>query len=361
MLLFQSDLNASTLRRLLTFARDLLQATDLTSISRLIGCTLNELLVMDGAFLNVFLGKAAYLVRFDHKGHFRMELSGSALYKSVLNAMKRGQPIDQIIPAIINSKNNADEYSIIDADNYITISFPPVKPIGTLTVFWNSQQTNSLEKGYASIARHIAELAYASLGNLRSRQELEGEILSQTEELIEVVNEHAREIQKRDDIEEETQRIAATDVLTGLRNRRGFFLQAEQSFKVLQRQGLTGSLIFADIDGLKKINDAFGHDVGDLLIKDSAQILHDSFRESDVVARLGGDEFVAFTFDVSDPEVIMARIREKISVFNMSSLSPYRISLSMGIVQCNPTSSLNLVDYLSIADERMYQQKKECH
>ena len=351
------NLDISVLRRLLVFARDLLQATDLPSISKLIGGVLHELILMDGAFLNFSFGKTECLMQFDQKGRFKKESPDCALYRSIQNTIKESQPVDSMSTIKINLKNN-DTCLLNEAKSCMSISFPPVKPSGALILFWNAQQTESLIMRHAPIAQHIIELAYASLGNLRSRQELESEIVSQAEELIEVVHEHAREIKKRDDIEEETQRIAITDVLTGLLNRRGFFLRAEQNFKVLQRQGLAGALVFIDIDGLKTINDTLGHDSGDSLIKNSAKILYDSFRDSDVVARLGGDEFAALTFDVSDPEIIVDRIQKKVTAFNLRSSFPYQVSLSIGVVQCNLSSNIGLSDYLSIADERMYTEKK---
>jgi diguanylate cyclase (GGDEF)-like protein len=159
-------------------------------------------------------------------------------------------------------------------------------------------------------------------------------------------------------VEEEIHRISVTDVLTGLLNRRGFFLHAERSFKVARRQGIPSALIFADIDGLKAVNDELGHDAGDRFIQDSARILQDSFRDSDVVARLGGDEFAAFTLGSTQPQVILARIQENIEGLRRHSSSPYQISFSTGIVQCDSSSDLALSDYLALADKRMYEQKK---
>ena len=106
------------------------------------------------------------------------------------------------------------------------------------------------------------------------------------------------------------------------------------------------------------MNDGLGHDAGDRLIQDCGRILQESFRDSDVVARLGGDEFAAFTLDAAQPEVILVRIQSNIESFRQRSSPPYRISLCIGIVRCNPASDLTLSDYLSLADKRMYEQKK---
>jgi diguanylate cyclase (GGDEF)-like protein len=83
-------------------------------------------------------------------------------------------------------------------------------------------------------------------------------------------------------------------------------------------------LIFADIDRLKAVNDELGHDAGDRCIQDSARILQDSFRDSDVIARLGGDEFAAFTLGSTQPQVILTRIQENIEGLRQHSSLPYQ-------------------------------------
>jgi diguanylate cyclase (GGDEF)-like protein len=201
-------------------------------------------------------------------------------------------------------------------------------------------------------------LTGAALGNVKFGLALEEEVSAREEEAETASREHVQELQRRDDIEREKERIAVTDVLTGMLNRRGFFLQAEQGFKLARRQGLASAVIFADIDGLKTVNDELGHDVGDHLIQAGALILRDSFRDSDIVARLGGDEFAAFTVDSGQPEAILARIRENVDQFHRRSSIPYRISFSTGIVQCDPASDQSLADYLALADKRMYEEKK---
>jgi len=122
------------------------------------------------------------------------------------------------------------------------------------------------------------------------RQMIEGRIAARTEEISESTQKHAKELHRRDQVEEELHRISVTDVMTGMLNRRGFFLNAERSFKVARRQEIPSALIYADLDELKTVNDELGHDAGDRLIQDAGRILQASFRGSDVVARFGRDE-----------------------------------------------------------------------
>jgi diguanylate cyclase (GGDEF)-like protein len=147
-------------------------------------------------------------------------------------------------------------------------------------------------------------------------------------------------------------------VMTGLRNRRGFFLEAEQTLKVAQRQHAQSAVIYADIDDMKRINEELGQEAGDRLIRDAADIFMESFRSADVVARFGGDEFVAFTLDDDHPDVVLQRIRKNLHAFSLMEERPYRVSFSTGIVQCDPLVDRSLADYLQLADQQMYEQKR---
>ena len=90
---------------------------------------------------------------------------------------------------------------------------------------------------------------------------------------------------------------SVTDELTGLLNRRGFMLLADQQLKLATRERRRSILLFIDLNGMKTINDNLGHDVGDKALKDTAALLKRVFRSTDVIGRLGGDEFVVFASD----------------------------------------------------------------
>ena len=158
----------------------------------------------------------------------------------------------------------------------------------------------------------------------------------------------------------EMRNLSLRDDLTGLYNRRGFFALAEQRFKVARRENTRLLFIIADIDGLKKINDSFGHELGDHAIRDAAGILKDTFRESDIIGRIGGDEY-AIVVEESSPEsaeTVTARLSDKIDVFKKEHVRPYQLSVSIGIAHCDPISSCSIDEILAKADELMYQQKK---
>ena len=127
---------------------------------------------------------------------------------------------------------------------------------------------------------------------------------------------------------EELESLSLRDDLTGLYNRRGFFLHAEQQLK-LYRERKVGKglwLMVADMDGLKKINDTHGHLEGSAAIKKVGQILIKSFRDSDIIARPAGDEFIVLAINATDDiaGLISARLRTNLDDYNSRSKKPIR-------------------------------------
>lgn len=120
------------------------------------------------------------------------------------------------------------------------------------------------------------------------------------------------------------------------------------------------AVIYADIDGLKLVNDQLGHETGDQLIRDAAAVLRESLRDTDVLARLGGDEFVAFALNDAPASVILARLRDNLQAFNLMQDRTYALSISAGAVQCDPGSDVPLLDYVQRADREMYLHKRSC-
>ena len=157
--------------------------------------------------------------------------------------------------------------------------------------------------------------------------------------------------------------LSLTDELTGLYNRRGFRALVEQELRHAARHRAGYLLLFADVDGLKFINDTFGHAEGDRALTEAAALLRRSFRESDVLARLGGDEFTTFALDVSHRTgaPMLARFHDSLAELNARPGRRFQLSLSLGVVQCDSNSSLSVDQLLGIADQSLYQQKHRQH
>lgn len=158
----------------------------------------------------------------------------------------------------------------------------------------------------------------------------------------------------------ELRALSLTDDLTGIYNRRGFLTIAQQQLKMASRMKMGVLLFFADLDDMKLINDNFGHQEGDRALVDSANILKETFRESDVVARMGGDEFAIMAFEESgvNDEKLADRLQKKIDEHNARKNRPYKLSLSLGIVRCDPDGPCSIDSLLERADKLMYEQKR---
>ncbi|RCJ35844.1 hypothetical protein A6V25_00555 [Nostoc sp. ATCC 53789] len=192
------------------------------------------------------------------------------------------------------------------------------------------------------------QLSYQQLDALRR---LTRQAIAQMELIQEIRNRKQSEIEGR--------QLSLTDDLTGLHNRRGFFVMAEQELKIAHRMRLLCWVIFIDLDGLKQINDTLGHDMGDALIVDAGQLLKQSFRNSDIVARLGGDEFIVFISSYfKDADSIQAYLQVNIANFNQEQNRSYELSMSMGIERYSPGSNMSLEQLIARSDELMYAHKR---
>jgi len=155
----------------------------------------------------------------------------------------------------------------------------------------------------------------------------------------------------------ELRQAAVVDELTGLYNRRGLTALGNQHLARARRDGTGITVLFVDVDGLKGVNDAFGHEDGDRLLRDLADLMRATFRASDVVGRVGGDEFCVLLLDDGDSSVAVSRLGGAIQRHNTSAGRRFQLSCSIGIVSAHPTKDTALADLLSQADRAMYQDK----
>jgi diguanylate cyclase (GGDEF)-like protein len=152
---------------------------------------------------------------------------------------------------------------------------------------------------------------------------------------------------------------ATTDQLTGLLNRRGFLLAAEQELRRPQAGQRPLTLVYVDVDGLKALNDEEGHEAGDALLVETAALLRAAFRSTDILARLGGDEFVVLTRGLhGDGAIIRHRIARLSQALHRSGAQSCEISLSAGVILAPPCAVPALEDLLSRADKAMYEIKQ---
>jgi diguanylate cyclase (GGDEF)-like protein len=160
--------------------------------------------------------------------------------------------------------------------------------------------------------------------------------------------------------EEELRALSYIDELTGLYNRRGFFTIAAKQLKISKRAKESLLLFYANLDGMKWINDNLGHGEGDVALLETAEVLKHTFRESDIIGRLGGDEFAVLATLTTEDNIaaIKDRLQGQLDMRNMKGTRRYYLSLSLGAVNCLPDETATIEDMLDRADKLMYVNKQ---
>lgn len=155
---------------------------------------------------------------------------------------------------------------------------------------------------------------------------------------------------------------AVTDVLTGIYNRNGFNLYAEDIFRSAKRNGVRFTLILGDLNNLKYINDTFGHVEGDFAIKSAADAFRNACGNNMSCFRIGGDEYVlASSSIVSEEEIekITSSVADYLKNINDTANKPYSISISLGAFSDTVAEYDSIEHPFTIADERMFENKEK--
>jgi len=168
-----------------------------------------------------------------------------------------------------------------------------------------------------------------------------------------------RDITERKKNEEELRRMATIDSLTGLHNRRHFLELADQQLNQARRYSLSLCVCMFDVDNFKAVNDTYGHDSGDVVLRNMAELGGSIVRDTDVIGRLGGEEFAITMLHTGLPEAIQAVERLRISVEKNSIVTDkgnINVTISAGVVQLTGVAQ-SISDLLKSADEALYEAK----
>jgi diguanylate cyclase (GGDEF)-like protein len=151
------------------------------------------------------------------------------------------------------------------------------------------------------------------------------------------------------------------DTFSGIYNRNGFVQATNDIYHDCMENGRDIMLMFIDLDGLKIINDTYGHDVGDRAICNIADVLRDSCTDGEIFCRFGGDEFIVFGADYTEEQAqqLTQRIEANIAGINASGENPFILSASSGYTIAKPKKGEDIFNFVTYADNMMYAEKRK--
>ena len=166
---------------------------------------------------------------------------------------------------------------------------------------------------------------------------------------------------ERQHVHEKLRTLTLEDELTALYNQRGFYALAHEYASLAKRSNRGMLVLFIDLDGLKKINDTFGHAEGSRAIVAAGVVLEKTFRDTDLVARWGGDEFAVLLMETDDQtlELIMDRLNSVLMRHNTQMRRGYDLAMSVGVARFDPQNPRPIEQLLKEADQNMYLEKRK--
>ena len=209
------------------------------------------------------------------------------------------------------------------------------------------------------VLQDITEQKHSEEKILKSRDTLEQQVVERTYELGNTIKQLQEEIREREKIAAQLDFLANHDALTGLPSLRLCKDRLERSIIEAQRNQLKAAVMFLDLDGFKQVNDSYGHEFGDQMLKISAERIQAEIRESDTVARIGGDEFLVILSGLPDTKIaerIATNLIKSISKPIEAPQNQVTVSASIGIA-LYPDDGLIADDLIRTADKAMYQVK----
>lgn len=337
------------IEHLVTVIQNLSLAHDLNGIMQIVKVAARQLTASDGA---------TFILKEKGNCYYAEEDAIAPLWKGkrfpldiCIGGWTMRNRCSAIIPNIFGDERIPYEaYQPTFVKSLLTAPIRQLDPIGAIGIYWSVYHEPTDEE--IKLLQALADSTAIAMENVQVYHELEQRVVQRTLELQE-------EIERRKQAEAEIRHLSLTDELTQLYNRRGFFFLGERELETAMRNNYGCTLFFIDLDGLKQVNDNYGHEIGDQMIKDTALILQKSFREIDIIARLGGDEFVVLTKDdQGDSQKLNRRLHNNLANFNQNSSQYYQLSFSIGIVPFDQQLHPSLDHLLKQGDEAMYEVKK---
>jgi diguanylate cyclase (GGDEF)-like protein len=169
-------------------------------------------------------------------------------------------------------------------------------------------------------------------------------------------------IKEKESLFQEVQRLAYTDSLTTIPNRLSVMESFQKMLFLAQKESLTLTVMFLDLDGFKLINDTLNHEAGDRVLKDVAEILRNILKEDELYGRLGGDEFIIISLQTTQENTIITlcqELLEKINKIELPQNLQKSFGASIGVIYTKVSQETEIEFLLKKADNLMYEVKKK--
>lgn len=215
------------------------------------------------------------------------------------------------------------------------------KPVGAVEVYWSKPHRATEDE--MKLLQGIADGAAAAMNAVTLQLELQQNAQARSVEL--------------EAAQQEIAELSLRDELTGLCNRRGFSILAEQQLRMTARIHAVPWLLCACIDGLKPINEGLGRQAGDKLLQTAAKVLRDAFRGQDVLARVGGNEFAVFGISQALPDYFDDRLQLYIDAYNASSAETVALSMTACLVHGEPSERATFEDLWVRAEQGLRKKQ----
>lgn len=257
-------------------------------------------------------------------------------------------------------------FNIISNNMEETYCFATSLASGNLDVE-SPKKSNYMAAGLKELRSNLSPLTWqtqqVAKGDYKQHVDFMGDFSnafnSMVEKLIERENKLKEDIEEQKRMEKELEYYAFTDQMTGVSNRRTGLLILEEEVNKSRRNKTVLSICFLDIDGLKMVNDVYGHNEGDYLIVTISGIIKALIRGVDTLSRMGGDEFLIILHDCNSNGVqnVIDLVFLKMKEYNDSGEKPYKMDFSYGIEEIVGERITTIDDLIEKADKKMYRNK----
>jgi len=312
-------------------------------------------------------------------GHFVYdELAGKYLFVSDGMASIYGVNTDYLMNSLQSEQDDMEFVHVEDREALNELyresdvtgedwvaEFRMVRPDGEIRWIREIGKTHVQNKGFAEqtigVLMDITESKNAQQEIINAKKTLEQEVVDRTRELANTVKQLEEEIKERKRISAELQVLAHHDALTGLPSLRLGKDRVQQALSLSRRTRQICAVMFLDLDGFKQINDEYGHETGDQVLRVTADRIKAEIRETDTAARIGGDEFIIVLSCIPDIRIVeriasnlIKQVAQSIDIKNGEA----RIGVSIGIA-LYPENGADVDELIRAADKAMYQVKSK--